>query len=513
MSAGSIIGQPGAGGSAAPPGAGAAADTGARPRAAGVPAPRRAGAQARPARRTASAGPATVRELCADLAPVCRSAVDSLEIASALEFEGLGDQAARDRYGFRDVFALAQEMYFRVPRDPDEPGPAPDPWQVSRLTPALHGLLYGIPAVCFPAAVGLLAGPGTVPALIGALLTAWSLAQGLAYLGYRRLGQAGVDAARRVLLTGMAAALGLMAVVMAAFGAVVHATVPVLLFGVGEGAYMLGACVLLVLGAERWLLAALAPGAAGSAVYLALHRPSGLEHAAWAALACTPLLALVLAVVCKPQVTGPPGAAAEAGRIRLADLRGALPAAGFGLVAAGLLAYPVAAGPHGHGGVNPGALLATLPLSLSMGAAEWSLLWFRRRAQRLLRRYDQLRVFALHARLTLLGATAQYAAGAAVLTAAAAMVAARTGLLHLQASYLPQIAAYLLLGTAMFLALTVQALGLRAVPLAACTAALAAEIVFRRSGVTVQLLACGGLLAVVGGYALAELGKAVRHGI
>ncbi|MGO9292750.1 MAG: hypothetical protein ACLP52_02520, partial [Streptosporangiaceae bacterium] len=81
------------------------------------------------------------------------------------------------------------------------------------------------------------------------------------------------------------------------------------------------------------------------------------------------------------------------------------------------------------------------------------------------------------------------------------------------ASYLPQIAAYLLLGTAMFLALTVQALGLRAVPLAACTAALAAEIVFRRSGVTVQLLACGGLLAVVGGYALAELGKAVRHGI
>ena len=35
--------------------------------------------------------------------------------------------------------------------------------------------------------------------------------------------------------------------------------------------------------------------------------------------------------------------------------------------------------------MNIGALLAALPLSLSMGAAEWSLLWYRRRTQRLLR--------------------------------------------------------------------------------------------------------------------------------
>ena len=60
--------------------------------------------------------PDSVNELCEEFADVCRSAVDSLEIASALEFEGLSDQAAQRRYGYSDVFALAQDMYYRVPR-------------------------------------------------------------------------------------------------------------------------------------------------------------------------------------------------------------------------------------------------------------------------------------------------------------------------------------------------------------------------------------------------------------
>ena len=71
--------------------------------------------------------PRTVTALCEQFAPVCESAVDPLEIASALEFEGLGDQAAKLRYGYRDVFALAQEMYLRVPRRPAEPEAAAGP--------------------------------------------------------------------------------------------------------------------------------------------------------------------------------------------------------------------------------------------------------------------------------------------------------------------------------------------------------------------------------------------------
>ena len=66
----------------------------------------------------APAGPADgarsqrdVGELCRQFAAVCESAVDPLEICSALEFEGWSDQAVREHYGLADVFALAEEMY------------------------------------------------------------------------------------------------------------------------------------------------------------------------------------------------------------------------------------------------------------------------------------------------------------------------------------------------------------------------------------------------------------------
>jgi hypothetical protein len=451
--------------------------------------------------------PRTVTALCEQFAPVCQSAVDPLEIASALEFEGLGDQAAKLRYGYRDVFALAQDMYFRVPRQPAEPEAPPDPWQGSKLRPALHGLLYGLPGVFFPAAIGLLAGPGILVTLIVALLVAWSAGQGLAYFGYTRLGRT-LDAneARQVMRFALAAGLAVVAVAMGVTGHLVHATGSVMLFGAGEGVYMLGAGVLMVLGAERWLLAALAPGVLGSAVFLALGRPPNLAHATWALLAATPVLALLLAIV----FTRTPGR----GFVALPDTTewvGALPAMAFGLVAAGLLTFPIAVGPHGHGGVNIGALLAALPLSLSMGAAEWSLLWYRRRTQRLLRETTQTRVFAAQARLVLLGALLQYLAVAAVLIALTVAVASAVGIVHPHLSYLPQLAAYGALGGAMFLALMLQAMGLRMYPLVASAVALAFEILNRDLGVLAQIVACTGLFVVLGIYAAVMLGQAVRH--
>ena len=183
----------------------------------------------------------------------------------------------------------------------------------------------------------------------------------------------------------------------------------------------------------------------------------------------------------------------------------------FGLVAAGLLTFPIAVGPHGHGGVNIGALLAALPLSLSMGAAEWSLLWYRRRTQRLLRETTQTRVFARKARLVLLCALLQYLAVAAVLVAVTVVVAAAAGIVQLHLSYLPQLAAYGALGGAMFLALMLQAMGLRTFPLVASAVALAFEILARDLGVLAQIVACTELLVVLGIYAAVMLGRAVRH--
>jgi hypothetical protein len=450
----------------------------------------------------------TVAALCEKFSAVCESAVDPLEIASALEFDGFSDRTVRDEYGVRDVFALARALYLRVPRRPADPAPAADPWQLSRLRPLLHGLLYALPAVCFPAAGALLVGPGVLPTLVVALLVAWGLSQGLACIGYlRRAGTADEGQVRRVLRAGMGAGLVLVALAMLAGRLELHSHPLVLFFGAGEGVYMLGACVLMVLGAEAWLPVALVPGVVGSGVFLYLGRPPGLEHLAWAALGVTPLLACVIAVACSGKL-GP-----RSGRLLIAqELWAAVPAIAFGVVAAGLLTFPVVAGPEGRGGLNTGALLASLPLSLSMGAAEWSLLWYRRRTRRLLGSISGLRAFRLRSRLLLLVALLQYLCGTAALIAAGTAIAGATGFAHPDRADLPEMAAYLMLGSAMFLALLLQTMRVRAVPLFLASAALAAELVLHNKGMTVQVVAPAELLLLIGCFALTSLGSAVRHG-
>jgi hypothetical protein len=373
--------------------------------------------------------------------------------------------------------------------------------------PLLHGLLYALPAVCFPAAAGLLGGPGVLPTLVLALLVAWGVSQGVAAVGYlRRAGTADEGQVRRVLRAGLGAGLVLVALAMLAARLDLHSHPLVLFFGAGEGVYMLGACVLMVVGAETWLPLALAPGVVGSGVFLYLGRPPGLEHLAWGALGATPLLACLIALACTRKQ------GFRAGRLLVApELRAAVPAIAFGVVAAGLLSFPVIAGPQGHGGLNAGALLASLPLSLSMGAAEWSLLWYRRRTRRLLGTMSGLGGFRLRSRLSLFVALLQYLCGTAALMAAGAAIAGATGFAHPGWADLPEMAAYLMLGSAMFLALLMQTMGVRAIPLLAASAALAAELILHNEGMIVQVVTPAALLIVIGCFAVMALG-AVRHG-
>jgi hypothetical protein len=463
----------------------------------------------------------TVAALCERFSAVCASAVDSLEVASALEFDGFSDNLVRSEYGLHDVFALARTMYRRVPRRPAVPVPAPRPRQAAQFRPLLHGLLYALPALCVPAAAGVLAGPGVLPTLVLALMVAWGLSQGLACAGYlRRAGSADEGQVKRVLRAGLAAGLLLVALAMLVAGLCFHPDAPVLWFGVGEGAYMLGASVLMVVGAETWLPAALVPGLIGSGVFWFLGRPGVVgsgeflylgsspqaDQLAWWALGMTPLLACFIALACTRK-TGP-----RTGRLLTArELQAAMPAIAFGVVAAGLLTFPIVAGPDGHGGVNTGALLVSLPLSLSMGAAEWSLLWYRRRARQLLDSISRLRTFRRRARRTLLAALSQYLCGTAVLIAAAVTIAAAAGFARPDGTDLAVTVAYLMLGSAMFLALLLQIMRLRAVPLLLTSAALAAELALRDLGMIVQVLTPAALLIVIGCYALVSLGSAVRH--
>jgi hypothetical protein len=319
----------------------------------------------------------------------------------------------------------------------------------------------------------------------------------------------------------MAVGVAGVAAALAVAGLALQAPQPSLVFGIGLGSYMLGATVLLVLGAEGMLLAGLAPGVLGSVSFLLLGRPATLRYADWAALAATPLLVTALAMARARRAAGRSGAGrsgahSSGARSRLvagAELRAALPSAGFGLVAAGLLVFPVAAGLPGGHGVNIGAVLASLPLALSMGVAEWLLIWFRRQAQRLLRGTRSLLAFTTRARLALITALAVYLLATAALIFAVAWIASAARLVHPHWVVLPEAGAYLALGGAMFLALLLQAFGNYVVPLTACGAALAFEVGWPGLGVLGQVTASTALLIVMAGYAVPHMGTAIRHAL
>jgi hypothetical protein len=101
---------------------------------------------------------------------LCEQAVDPLEIAAGLEAHGVTDRTAA-RFRHRDVFALAEEMYARVPRGkehtaaPVRPARAADP-RAGRAFPAPGLLLSLLPgAVCALTVAGTVV-TGGVPRLV-----------------------------------------------------------------------------------------------------------------------------------------------------------------------------------------------------------------------------------------------------------------------------------------------------------------------------------------------------------
>ncbi|MFD7560162.1 hypothetical protein ACFV9E_37395, partial [Streptomyces sp. NPDC059835] len=70
-------------------------------------------------------------ELAARLDGLVAAAVHPDEIAAVLESDGMTDEHIRLTYGRHDSFALAEELYARVPRSFPEPESTPDPWKAS----------------------------------------------------------------------------------------------------------------------------------------------------------------------------------------------------------------------------------------------------------------------------------------------------------------------------------------------------------------------------------------------
>ena len=443
-------------------------------------------------------------DLCRRFESLCANAVDPLEIAAGLEAEGFNDQTVRVAYGFPDVFALAEELYRRVPRNPSEPEPPPDPWRTSVWRHVVRGILFGLPSLGYPVAAPLLSGMAAVPLLVVSTVASWSLSQGLSFLGFARLGRGDRDGGRRLLRFGLVGSVLLLLVVVGLTALVVGRFGPAAVFAAAQGGYLLAATVLFVDEAEYWLLGALAPGVLASTVFLVLGEPAELRTGALAALAASLLLTVVLAVW-RTSWRVPTGT----GRPRWTELRASGPYLLFGAVTAGLLAFPLIAGGTSN------AMMAVLPLSLSMGAAEWLLYRYRSATRRLLLRSRLVKDFAASSWWVLVAVLVRYLLCTAVLMVVARELGATVGISPQWTSMLAY-EAYLSLGGALFLALLLQAFCGPAAVVAWCGGALATEllvVVIDRAvpALRVQLLVCGGLLLALVIRAGIVLGQTVRH--
>lgn len=223
-------------------------------------------------------------ELANRLEEFIAAAVHPDEIAALLESDGMSDDQIREKYGVKDSFSLAEELYERVERRHPEPaGPAHDPWEIGLLGCLLRGVVFALPGLGYVLGAPLLAGPqdglglpaGTVPLLAGALC-GWTWNQGLAHRAYSWLGLGDKAASRRSLLVGAPAgallgSLVALAVAPGHLGAVA--------FAAGQSCYLAAATVLLVMGRERALLAALLPMAAGAVLAMAQPVPEAARLA------------------------------------------------------------------------------------------------------------------------------------------------------------------------------------------------------------------------------------------
>jgi hypothetical protein len=138
---------------------------------------------------------------------ICVAAVSPLEIAAALEMDGINDRSALEVYGHNDIFALADALYARVPfRQKSQPVPIQPKLSLVDVT---RGLLYALPGLMI-AGFGLTNADSsfettlTVTAgLVFGAIFSWAWSQGMARLGYIKRGQSAPKQAGRTLMLGL----------------------------------------------------------------------------------------------------------------------------------------------------------------------------------------------------------------------------------------------------------------------------------------------------------------------
>lgn len=417
-----------------------------------------------------------VSALAAELADRVGPAVHPYEVAALLEAEGLSASVIKERYGHPNLFSLASALYERVPRTFPEPAPTADPWRPDTVRCLLRGVLFALPGLAYLLTSPLWNAEGHTSALIVAGLVSWAWGQALGHRAHLRMAT-GKREAGRTLLAGAPAG----AMVATAVAALPAGGGPVTLVAAAQSAYLAAAGILLVLGRERLLLAALSPLVAGTAV-LPWWEPGSLVRAGLPSLALLATLAVtgrvLWTVLAVPAVSG-------ATRPRLLW---SLPYGLFGLAAGVLVLLEGRQEPY-----------AVIVLTVSMGPAEW-----------LLYRYRGLSVAALRATATPAGFLLR-SAGILALCLVGYLLPLLPAALLTGADP----ATLLLLAAVLWTALLLQAFGAAwpsaAISLAAAGGAGTAGLLHLPPGPTALPLACGVAALCLSGCALWFLGRPAPH--
>ncbi|MET9963796.1 hypothetical protein ABZ128_32780 [Streptomyces sp. NPDC006326] len=495
-----------------------------------IPRPRRSG-PGEPG--TAATDP--LDELAQRLDVLVAAAVHPDEIAAILESDGMTDEHIRLTYGRNDSFGLAEELYARVPRAFPEPEHVPDPWRVSLTACLLRGVVFALPGLAYVLGAPLLEGPkdrlglpaGTLTLLAGALI-GWVWDQTLSHRAYSWMGLGDRAAAGRTLLVGAPAG--------ALLGTAAALTVPggppfSYAFAAGQALYVGAATVLLVLGRERVLLAALGPMTAGSVLALFTDLPLRLRVGL---LVLSLLAACTLAVRELPladgvraglrRIRGRTGHRTGEGAVRWRMLRGAeeeygprgprlgdsVPYGVFGL-GTGLLVLYAALGEVLSGGpAEAVAAPSAVALTLSMGPAEWLLHRFRSGSLAGLRAARSPRQFRLRMLATLARCLVAYLAVLLVLGLAGTLLwPGAPGLTGLRCATL------LLLGAVMWTGLLLQSFGAVRPAAVVCACAALTQSLALLAGLgqprLVQLVVAGAAAAALGVLVCLRLGRATAH--
>jgi hypothetical protein len=306
---------------------------------------------------------------------ICVAAVSPLEIAAALEMDGINDRSAREVYGYDDIFALAEALYSRVPfRQKSQPIPVqPKPSWVE----VTRGLLYAFPGLMI-AGFGLtnadssLETTQTVTAgLVFGAVFSWAWSQGMARLGYIKRGQSAPKQAGRTLMLGLGIGTVLVSVlsnILQAGLGLFDGVMPVI--AMTQTLYSLAAVILFTLERPFVLFYFAIPVLA-----IAFVRWDGLiDLPQTLILAAIWLLALVVYTFVIAFRFGQNTKAVKVPLFTVPEVFGAIPFVLQGAFSALLLAFNTLLSMYGvQVGQLPQSSYAIVPLVLSMGFAELEL--------------------------------------------------------------------------------------------------------------------------------------------